>query len=267
MMTHFRASCSLIALMSLTAAPALADDFVRIPGGVADRAGKVGYVQSVKGGVDALDLTTGKVLWSFGEFARPVALVTKGLVVQIPEKGKANAVRLVVLDLARKGEAKKSVSKLIEFPDWVSVGTEYGRAFTSSARVDSQGRVILLWDARAWYAGGARPTPEVEKAARKNASGIFRVHVDTEAVEVLTWEQLPSSLPNSLEKITIKLEAGHQEAVALKGRVYYRLDTPRKDPRPMRFGMARMLLAVDGTTGAALWRHEVYAPPALPPLP
>src|SRR5438270_912813 len=118
-MVHLRAWFFVAGLALLGTAPAAADDFVKIPGGVADAAGKVGYVQSPKGGVDALDLATGKVLWSSAEFARPVALVKDQLVVQVPEKGKANAVRLVVLDAGKQGERGRA-SDVIQFPDWVS---------------------------------------------------------------------------------------------------------------------------------------------------
>src|SRR5262249_55247437 len=69
-----------------------------IPGGVAHRAGKTGYVQVPAGGIDALDLASGKVLWSFKEPCRPLALVGDRLICHAAEKGKANAVRLVVLD-------------------------------------------------------------------------------------------------------------------------------------------------------------------------
>jgi hypothetical protein len=246
-------------LALLCAAPAAADEFVNIPGGVADLAGKVGYVQTPKGGVDALDLETGKVLWSTTEVARPVALVKQGLVVQVEEKGKANAVRLAVLDVTNKGQRGR-VSDVIQFPDWVSVAVTYGRSFQARATPDAQGRVVYLWEARAWYAGGARPTPQIEEAARKNAQGAARVDLDTGKVELL--KEPPVKLPVP-EKIGIKLEAGAQDAVALKGRVYYQLTRPGAKA----FQMNRTLKAVDATSGQVLWSHAVWAPPALPPLP
>src|SRR5438046_10499350 len=92
------------------ARPALAQgkpSFAALPGGVADPAGKVGYVQAPSGGVDALDLATGKVRWQVAEVCKPLALAGDRLVCQAPEKGKANAVRILVLDTRAKGKLLK----------------------------------------------------------------------------------------------------------------------------------------------------------------
>jgi hypothetical protein len=248
-------------LALLGAAPAAADEFVSIPGGVADAAGKIGYVQAPKGGVDALDLATGKVLWSSAEVGRPLALTKQGLVVEVPEKGKANAVRLAVLDVNKQG-ARGRVTDVIQFPDWVSVSVTYGRAFASGATLDNQGRLLLQWHARAWYAGGARPTPQIEAAARKSADGVHRVDLDSGKVELLPGKSLPPKLP-APPKLGIKLEDGAQGAVALQGRVLYQLE----GRGGKAFQTTRTLKAVDGASGQVLWQHAIWAPPYLPPLP
>ncbi len=181
-----RASLHLLPVLCCLCAihPASADElpFALFPNGVADRDGKAGYVHAAAGGVEALDLATGKVLWNFTEPCRPLALMGDRLVCQAAEKGKANAIRLMMLDVRDKGKVLLR-SDPITFPDWVSVGTTYGRSFTSEAIPDGKDALVLRWEARAWYAGGARPTPEIEARARKHERGAVRVHLDSGRVD------------------------------------------------------------------------------------
>src|SRR5262249_9105983 len=62
------------------------------------------------------------------------------------------------------------------------------------------------WQARAWYAGGARPTPEIERRARKDAAGVARVNLENGRVEMLEPDKVPplpvAKLPKELEKET-----------------------------------------------------------------
>jgi hypothetical protein len=180
----FSAALAVVALLG-AARPVSAQEkasFAALPGGVADPAGKVGYVQAPAGGVDALDLATGKVQWQVAETCKPLALSGDRLICQAPEKGKANAVRILVLDTKDRGKVLKR-SDAVLFPDWVSVGTTYGRSFVAHARLDGKGTLALHWEARAFYAGGARPTPEIERAARKHATGVARIDLSSGRVE------------------------------------------------------------------------------------
>jgi outer membrane protein assembly factor BamB len=174
-----------------------------VPGGVIPAEGKVLYVQAPKGGVEALDLKTGNVLWSTEEFARPLAVVGTKLLVEIPEKDKANVVRLATLDGADKGK-QLSASDPIQLPDWVNVGTAHGRSYTSQGvAVIDKTKLLLRWEARAWYAGGARPTPEMEKAARKEARGFAEVDLATGKVTMPEIGQVEKDelIPKDLQQV------------------------------------------------------------------
>src|SRR5262249_36632658 len=145
-----------------------------------------------------------KVLWQFAETCRPVALAGDRLVCQAPEKGKANVVRIVLLDTKDRGKGVRR-SDPVSFPEWGSTGVPYGRSFTSHARLDDKGRVLLAWEARAFYAGGARPTPQIEAAARKHAAGVARIDLDSGAVENLPAKEKEKpaavALPKELEGV------------------------------------------------------------------
>jgi hypothetical protein len=177
-----------------------------LPAGVADAAGRTGYVPNAGGGIDALDLETGQVLWTSPQATKPLAVAGRRLVAQAPETGKANSVRIVVLDVTQKGK-RVLQSDPVVFPDWVVVGTAHGRSFASAGRLH-QGDLLLRWRAGAFYAGGAAPPPEVLRRARKSAAGVARVSLDTGRVEMLAPDKVPApaavKLPEGLEKVAAR---------------------------------------------------------------
>jgi len=221
--------------------------------GVADPAGKVGYFSNPSGGIDALDLLGGNVLWSTKDANRPLFATADRLFAQTPVEGKRNQLQIVILDTTRQGKRLQQSTALV-FPPWVSVGVAHGRSFASTARLDKQG-LLLLWDARAWYAGGARPTPEQEKAARKQASGVARIDPQSGKVEFLEGASLPPGLA-----LVVPPEV---RQVKLGERVYSFVDRPAGDPKnPLQ--KRRTLQAADAD-GKVLWYHEIAAPVYLPP--
>jgi hypothetical protein len=206
LLCHFRvgAWCCVLAAAPAWAAPADRTVLpVPLPLGVADPAGKVGYVMGVSGHVEALDLGTGKVLWEAKEAGRPLLVVDKALLIQAPVAGKANAVRVVLLDTAREGKQLLE-SEPVVFPDWVSVGLTHGRTFSSEAWAH-KGDLLLRWRANAFYAGGAAPTPEIQRQARKEASGVAQVNLETGKVALLPADRAPAepgvNLPDELKKV------------------------------------------------------------------
>jgi hypothetical protein len=192
----------------LAAAPAPEKDNTArpasLPIGVVDAAGKVGYVPNDKAGIDAIDLANGETLWQTKESTQPLLALEKRLVVWVPVKDK-HEIRLLVLDTTDKGK-KVLETDPIALPDWSGFGG-HGHSFTARANPDKDGAVVT-WEARAWYAGGAAPTPEIVKRSNKDATGAARVNLETGKVEALDPKKLAESgpkLPEALQKIK-----GHQ---------------------------------------------------------
>jgi hypothetical protein len=52
---------------------------VLIPGGVADAQGKIGYLANPKGGIDAVDLKSGNLLWHSAAASYPLLVHEKRL--------------------------------------------------------------------------------------------------------------------------------------------------------------------------------------------
>src|SRR5258708_6523493 len=100
----------------------------RLPGeGNADPAGKIGFFPGKTGGIDALDLATGKLLWSSIDANRPLVASADRLFAQA---GDTNQVRVLVIDTTKQGKLAVE-SQPIKLADWVSVKPDYGRTFTS----------------------------------------------------------------------------------------------------------------------------------------
>ena len=174
-----------------------------LPGGVADAAGARGFMADAAGGVTALDLETGKALWEYKGKGRPVAVAGGRVLVQTADAKKANAFRVVGLDVD-KGE-KAWESDPIVLPEWVTPveGVDAGRSFSSRAWLEG-GALLIGWHANTFYWGGAAPSPEIVKAATRHADGVARVDLASGMVELVETPKAPP--PASRPKVSKDLE-------------------------------------------------------------
>jgi hypothetical protein len=135
-----------------------------------------------KEGVELLDIDTGKPLWVNKEVSKVAGASDKVVLAWKADEKKPFAFRVFVLD----GETGKTLTKSdpIEMPDWAVTERTYGRTFRTGARVE-QDAVLVVWQANAFYAGGAAPPPEILKAAQKEAAGVASIDMKTGKVSVL----------------------------------------------------------------------------------
>ncbi|GEM_PF-1626577 len=164
---------------------------ILLPQGLADPAGRIGFFASADNGIECIDLATGKLLWQTHEAQRPLLLEGDHLLAQAGTK--RNRLRILGLDVKRNGECDFESDPLV-FPGWVITGEAHGHSFTTHWRKDKH-HLVLTWEARAWYVGKTRPTPEQEQAARKHARGSARIDLRTGQIEVLPLAPTPPS-PN-----------------------------------------------------------------------
>ena len=187
-----------------------------IPGGAADAESGRGFVTNANGGVTALDLETGKPLWESKTAGRPLAVVDGRVWVQVRDKDKSNVIRVVGLTVDDGKTAAES--EPIVLPNWVAAveGRGAGRSFTSSPYLDD-GDLFVRWQANTWYWGGAAPSPQTEKAARKHADGVARVNLKSGKVEMLEADKAPPP-PSSVKVSAVDIEstAAGKQKVMLK---------------------------------------------------
>ena len=175
-MTRFLAVAALLAPVPLYAADKPAAGVPVAGVGVVSSDHKTVFVPAKDGGIEALDLTTGKVLWT-NKDANKLAGASDALVFAwVGDEKKPNSFRVVAMDAATGKTTGKSDP--IALPEWATTAKAGGHAFRTAARADEEA-VVVVWQAGTSYFGGARPTPEIEAAARKNESGLTRFDLKT----------------------------------------------------------------------------------------
>jgi hypothetical protein len=186
---------------TLSAAFSIAPAGQLLPCGVADPGGRTGFLANSHGGIDAVDLATGELSWDLAGAKRPALADDDRLFAWAPVK--ANGLRILSFKRTEGGR-RLSESAPVVFPDWVQVEEGPGHSFKLRWGLE-KGRLILDWEARAWYSG-AHSTPDVDAKARRFAEGQVRIDVETGKAETAAAEQRTSSvrLPKELEKAVFR---------------------------------------------------------------
>ncbi len=157
---------------------------VYFPKGVADEAGQRGFVSKQEGGIDALDLSNGELLWSTDVASRPLIVNGEQLLAQSTMSEQENAFRVAALDAARDGSLL-SMSEPLVFPDWVQVDETDESLFSIRARL-REGELWLTWEAHSRYRGGAPPPQFILREATKDFVGTTIVNLRTGEVRMLS---------------------------------------------------------------------------------
>jgi hypothetical protein len=177
-----------------------------LPQGIADEAGRIGFFDSATGGIEAIDLASGKVLWQTHEAQRPLLLDGDHLLAQAGTK--RNRLRILRLDVKRNGECDFESDPIV-FPAWVVTGDAHGYSFAARWHVVKH-QLVLDWDASAWYIGKARPTTDEDLAARKHAHGIAHIDLRTGQIDIRPAEEkqtpppIPPALPEHWQKKSLR---------------------------------------------------------------
>ncbi|MBA4191399.1 MAG: hypothetical protein C0467_25750 [Planctomycetaceae bacterium] len=134
---------------------------------IASPDGKLIYTRG-KDGLEAIDVATGKLIWVTKGANRLAGVSGRTVIAWAADAKKPNAFSVVAIDSTTGKMLFKSDT--ITMPDWASTAKEHGFSFRTAARSDGK-QVVVVWQANTFYAGGARPTPEIEAAARREALG------------------------------------------------------------------------------------------------
>ena len=115
------------------------------PGVVVDPDRREAYVMSPKGGIVAVDLAEGAPVWRTRKADKPLTLTGELLVGQAEEPGPANELRIVTLDIGKRG--RQVTEALVELPPGVQpmIASSMNRSFTAEARPEP-GEAAVSWE-------------------------------------------------------------------------------------------------------------------------
>jgi hypothetical protein len=244
---------------------------VLLPCGIADPAGRTGYLANAHGGIEAVDLKTGDLLWESNEAQRPLLIIGSRLLAQAGTR--RNRFRVLAFDLAQRGECVLESDPVV-LPAWVVTGEAPGHSFEARWRVEHN-HLVVAWEATAWYPGPGRPTKQQAEAARRRGAGTARIDLDNGQVETGPPEPPPAAPPGpppeALEKKSLRWQgtcAGRAYALVLDESSREQVLVLRSwDPATGREGAARellhgkRLLAQATLDGRLLCLRQGVAPP------
>ncbi len=221
---------------TLPSGPAVA---VPVPFGVASADGTVAYVAGREGGIDAIDLRSGKLLWSSQEAFLPLIALDGAVLAAAPVPDQASAV--AVLGLARADGSIVFESYPMEFPGWMRIDVAEpccGGGWSAGGAELMGGVLELAWSA-SWTCVGGIGILEDE-----SATGLARIDLETGSAELVDADAGPLVLSDVPET----------SPVILAGRALF---TDVGDDE-------RVLAAVDAEIGAPLWTRPIKPPAAVP---
>jgi hypothetical protein len=159
------------------------------------------YLMNLQRGIDAVDLSSGKLLWSTTKAAKPLLLHGDRLVAQTESAASSNLLRIVVLNPQEAGELLLEAT--VQLPEDVQVAITDGldTTFRTSARLHKND-VIVLWRFSKQDISGAPPGPD---AKVRVTAGAVRIDLATGNTDSLQSEEVPPTpdirLPDTVAQL------------------------------------------------------------------
>jgi hypothetical protein len=174
------------------------------PGVIVDEARSLCYLMSVEGGVEALDLLSGKILWTTAAAQKPLLLLDSTLVAQAGPQGPGNLLRLVLLDPTKSGAVKRRVDA--KLPEGVRAGIDEGSGSSfSTVAWAASGVLTVSWTYSRAQISGAEDTTR-GGGAGQGLAGAVRVNLNTGEVSLEGSGRSPPSTSSPLPTALSRLE-------------------------------------------------------------
>ncbi|MEA2554521.1 MAG: hypothetical protein QOJ65_2697 [Fimbriimonadaceae bacterium] len=237
------------------------------PGAVASANASLGYFILPKGGVQAVDLSSGKQLWTSEEASWPLEAVGDEL---IAAKGDADPHKLRLIGMDSKSGTMRFLSEAISLPSWAKPIFNYDESLGYSFKIDGKpqmdGTILITWVANAWYAGGAPPPRRILEVSRKEARGTYSLNPKTGRLTPVSDAAVPPAAtitslgkPDSTKPSSFMLSP----EVTVGPRTLYLSETiPARDQgrHPIR------VVAIDPATKKLIWELSLGMR-VIPPMP
>ena len=214
---------------------ALAAYFVPFPAGMADRAGRVAYVQTDAGATMALDLADGTVRWRTQTPARPAGIWNGRVVVLEQRDLLASALQMTQLDPVSGAEVGTSQPiPLRALPDWARPTlAPWGSPLMTDVRITGD-RARISWEVNInGWPGGATIRPY-------SVSGAADVDLTSGAVSLSPTERFEGPKPIA--------NGRYPSATVLGGRRF-----------TLSYAATATLTATDASSGKRLWGRRLWS--------
>jgi hypothetical protein len=223
-----------------------ANSFEFRPGVIVDPDRPAVYLMKPQGGIDAVDLSSGKLVWTTTQAAKPLLLYGNLLVAQAEVSGRSGVLRIVGLNTKDGGKIGPHAD--VELPEGVSASIEdgLGTSFRASARIH-EGALIVSWLFSEQPISGAYLGADA--TAPRQVTGVARIELETGRVDPLASDKAPPpngrQLPDNIARLV--------ESGALPGRLW-RVGNILVTPARIRDkdGERIILKRWDGETGETL---------------
>jgi len=160
------------------------------------------YIMNTEGGIDAVELTRGTLVWHTDQADKPLALEGNQLACQVQPKNPGNNLDITILNVEESGSLEDIYS--IELPPDVriSINETLNSSFTARARIVG-GEIFVSWNYTFHPRKGTAP---LNSSQRKQTStqpsdqqyqpvkGAARINLSTKATSTINVQQIPASL-------------------------------------------------------------------------
>ena len=145
------------------------------------------YLMDPRGGIDAVDLSSGTLLWTATQAAKPLWVSGHLLIAQAESGSRHSGLRIAILD-TRQGSVVQETT--VNLPEHVraSVNDGLGTSFEAVAHEDD-GEVVISWRFSRRTITGVAPGPETLPEAPE-ARGAVRLKPETGGVEPMPTDAL-----------------------------------------------------------------------------
>ncbi len=158
------------------------------PGVIVDPEGAAVYLMNPQGGIDAVDLASGKLLWRTDRASKPLLLHEGRLVAQTEPVPGLHVLRITLLGIRQSTADSRFVD--IPLPEDVQASIDDGMesSFKATARMH-EGALLLHWQSTHRRMTGPPPGPD-QRASDRELTGSVLVEVDTGQIGAI--DELPA---------------------------------------------------------------------------
>ncbi|WP_331959060.1 hypothetical protein [Candidatus Binatus sp.] len=184
------------------AAPAAS--YALVPGVIVDPVRGRAYLMNPRHGIDAIEISSGKKIWSTAAASKPLAVFNDQIVAQM-EGGAPRSMAIALLDV--NSPAKPILTAQVPLPTGVTalIDEAIGLRFSATARVTQDGILVTWQSNRQTVSGIARPGPP--EVSRNSGAAL----IDPQTGAVRTLAEIPHDESGTVAKTIQRLAAAGVE--------------------------------------------------------